>query len=60
MKNVTMGIVTFLLIYLIIGLCWQALELFFYGEVQPRVVDDIISVILAVSITLNVYDLIQW
>lgn len=26
-----------------ISICWQLLELLIYGEVQPRIVDDIIG-----------------
>jgi RNA polymerase subunit RPABC4/transcription elongation factor Spt4 len=32
--------------YMLIGLAWMALEKHFYGEVQPRIVDDIIGLIL--------------
>lgn len=37
---------------------WRGLEVFFYGEIQPRVVDNIIAFILAFSIFLNI-DLIK-
>lgn len=47
-----------LLIYFIITLIitygWQGLELLIYGEVQHRLVDDIIGTVLMLSITLNV------
>lgn len=33
---------------------WQGLELLIYGEVQHRLVDDIIGTVLMLSITLNV------
>lgn len=26
-----------------IGVCWQLLEILIYGEIQPRIIDDIIS-----------------
>lgn len=32
--------------YMLISLAWMALEKHFYGEVQPRIVDDIIGLIL--------------
>lgn len=32
--------------YMLIGLAWMALEKHFYGEVQPRIVDDIIGLVL--------------
>lgn len=39
---------------LIITYGWQGLELLIYGEVQHRLVDDIIGTVLMLSITLNV------
>ena len=30
----------------LISLFWQVLELIFYGEIQPRMVDDIIAMFL--------------
>lgn len=32
--------------YMLISLAWMALEKYFYGEVQPRIVDDIIGLVL--------------
>ena len=32
--------------YILICLAWMALEKHFYGEVQPRIVDDIIGLVL--------------
>ena len=39
---------------LIITYGWQGLELLFYGEVQHRVVDDIVGSVLMFSVMLNV------
>ena len=39
---------------LIITYGWQGLELLFYGEVQHRVVDDIVGTVLMLSVILNV------
>ena len=39
---------------LIITYGWQGLELLFYGEVQHRVVDDIVGSVLMLSVMLNV------
>ena len=39
---------------LIITYSWQGLELLFYGEVQHRVVDDIVGTALMLSVMLNV------
>ena len=47
-----------LLIYFVIALVitfgWQGLELLLYGEVQHRVVDDIVGTVLMLSVMLNV------
>lgn len=42
--------ITSLIVFLAICAIWMWLELLFYGEVQPRVVDDIIGLILFVFI----------
>ena len=39
---------------LIITYGWQGLELLLYGEVQHRVVDDIVGSVLMFSVMLNV------
>ena len=39
---------------LIITYGWQGFELLFYGEVQHRVVDDIVGTVLMLSVMLNV------
>ena len=33
---------------------WQGLELLIYGEIQHRVVDDIVGTVLMLSVMLNV------
>ena len=47
-----------LLIYyvtaLIITYGWQGLELLIYGEIQHRVIDDIVGMVLILSVMLNV------
>lgn len=55
-----MWVLTFLVVYLLVGIIWQFMELTFYGEVQPRVVDDIIALILTASITLNISKYIEF
>lgn len=32
--------------YLVLAVIWQLLELIFYKEIQPRIVDDIMGVLL--------------
>ena len=39
---------------LIITYGWQGLELLIYGEIQHRVVDDIVGTVLMLSVMLNV------
>ncbi|MNK43743.1 hypothetical protein D3C87_624600 [compost metagenome] len=41
------------ILYIVIGLLWMALEKLFYGRIESRLVDDIFTVILAVSIYLT-------
>ena len=35
---------------IVVSVVWQVMEKLFYGEVQPRVVDNIIAVIWIVSV----------
>ena len=37
----------------LLDLVWMGLEVFFYGQVQHRIVDDIIGVPIIVSLYLN-------
>lgn len=39
-------IVVTMVITLFLCFFWQAIELFFYGKVEPRIVDDIIMLIM--------------
>ena len=39
---------------LIITYGWQGLELLVYGEIQHRVIDDIVGMVLMLSVMLNV------
>jgi hypothetical protein len=40
-------------IYIVIAVLWQIAELQFYGKVTPRLMDDVIAVILAISLYFN-------
>lgn len=42
------------IIALVTYILWAGLEVIFYGEVQPRIVDDIIGAILLISLYYNV------
>lgn len=37
-------------IFLVMGFLWSLLEVAVYGDSQPRVVDDIVGIILAILI----------
>ena len=47
-------IITFISIIVILQLSWMGLEQLLYGEVQPRIVDDIIGIGFYISIWINV------
>lgn len=40
------------LLYVVIGLLWAGAEKVFYGERTPRVIDDVVAIILAVTLYL--------
>lgn len=52
-KDAVIYLVTLGLMLLLMAL-WQGLELIFYGEIQHRIVDDIISLPIMYSFYLNV------
>lgn len=43
-----------MIVFMILGTLWMLLETFFYGHPQSRIVDNIISIPVIVSIYLNV------
>ncbi len=42
-------------IYIAIGLLWQLAELFIYGEITPRLIDDVVAIILAI-LAVSIYN----
>ncbi len=42
-KQMEEAVQMFLIAFTVIGLLWMGLEWMIYGEVQPRIVDDLIS-----------------
>lgn len=40
-------------IWYLVGLAWQILEILMYGEIQPRGVDTIVTVVLSLSLYIN-------
>nr|DAW70661.1 MAG TPA: hypothetical protein [Caudoviricetes sp.] len=54
MKNgVKASIITLLLMF-VLWVFWAMLELHYYGEIQPRKVDNIIGVVIYISFYYNV------
>ncbi|MFS0657507.1 hypothetical protein AB1L07_02615 [Niallia alba] len=51
--NILLNLLAIFLLYMIISVFWQFIELKFYNEVTPRAIDDVIAVILAVSLFFN-------
>jgi uncharacterized membrane protein YjfL (UPF0719 family) len=47
------ALVVIILLYFVIGVCWQIAELELYGKVTPRLTDDVVTVILAISLYFN-------
>jgi hypothetical protein len=47
------GILAIFLLYSIIAMIWQTIELRFYGKITPRLLDDVIALILATSLYFN-------
>jgi hypothetical protein len=42
-------------LYIVIAIAWMAAEKVFYGKRTPRLLDDIVAIILAVSIYFNIW-----
>lgn len=43
------------IIFLVIGFTWRRAELYLYKEVTPKVLDDVIAIILSISLYFNFY-----
>ena len=48
------------LLYLVLCLIWIDLEIYFYGQATPRIVDDIISIPIYISFYFNSKQIIRW
>ncbi|MCC3687466.1 hypothetical protein LLR47_19880 [Bacillus cereus] len=48
-------ILVFILIYMVIGFAWNFAEKIFYGKSTPKLIDDIVAIILTISIYNNIY-----
>ena len=51
--NILKRFITFTIILFIVQGVWMGLELCFYGEIQPRIVDNVVGIILAISLFHN-------
>jgi hypothetical protein len=49
-----MGILWIFLIYAIISVLWMIAEKIIYGVLTPRILDDIVAMILAISLYFNI------
>jgi hypothetical protein len=48
-----MKILTIIGFYLIIAFLWKVAEFALYGKSSPRIVDDIVAIVLAISLYYN-------
>lgn len=46
--------INILLLYIMIGALWIIAEKLIYGQITPRVIDDIVALILATSLHINI------
>jgi len=51
--EILVGILAVFFLYILIAIVWQQVELKFYGKITPRKLDDIIAIILAISLYFN-------
>jgi hypothetical protein len=51
--KILIGVLCIFLLYVIIAVVWQQAELKLYGKITPRKLDDVIAVILAISLYFN-------
>ncbi|GEM02515.1 hypothetical protein SAMN05421839_10623 [Halolactibacillus halophilus] len=42
-----------LILYIIVTIAWMLLEKIIYGQTQPRLVDDVIAIVLSISLYYN-------
>jgi hypothetical protein len=46
-------IISVFVIYLIISFIWRSVEVLTYKEITPRIIDDIVAIILSISLLYN-------
>lgn len=47
------GVLAIVILYLIIGFTWAGVEKMLYGKTMPSKIDDVVAVILAISLYFN-------
>lgn len=52
--DILIKIFSVFIIYVVVTLLWQGAEMLFYGKVTPKFIDDIVALILALSIYINI------
>lgn len=52
-SNFFLSLLCIFAIYLVIGVLWQAAEFIIYGKTTPKLIDDVVAFILAISIFIN-------
>lgn len=53
MIEILKGILCIYILYIIIAAIWIITEKEIYGQITPRIIDDIVAIILAVSLYFN-------
>jgi hypothetical protein len=51
--NLFIDIIVILILYLFIAFVWTIVEKALYGQITPRLLDDVVAIILAISLYLN-------
>jgi hypothetical protein len=54
MLNIIPSVIWVFLIYLAISVLWMLAESVFYGRITARKIDDVIAIILAISLYFNI------
>jgi TM2 domain-containing membrane protein YozV len=54
MLSILSSVLWIFLIYLFIAALWTLAESLFYGKITPRRIDDVVAIILAISLYFNI------
>ncbi|WP_179280999.1 hypothetical protein [Paenibacillus sp. XY044] len=53
MIHFLLDVIGVVVLYLVISLIWMAAEKLIYGQITPRFIDDVVALVLAVSLYFN-------